>query len=109
MVSGFLAISEISVQFDLSPWLDAVDCSCGPVASPRLDSDQSREADTLRGDEPEVEAASPARQFLAVDFDAGDAEVKVDGLDPDPPLGRASPEPDLGRPVDKLAGAVLLL
>ena len=58
-----------------------------------------------RRHKPKVEAAGPTRQLPAVDFDAGDARVKVDRLDAQPVLRRASLEPDLGRPVDKVVRA----
>ena len=55
----------------------------------------SREVDILPN-EPKVQSTRPAGQLLAVDLDAGDAEVEVDGLDPEPVLAGAFLEPDLG-------------
>ena len=65
------------------------------MTSPRLDLHMSREVDILPN-KPKVQSTSPAGQLLAVDLDACDAGVEVDGLDPEPVLAGAFLEPDLG-------------
>ena len=97
--------SKISIQIDICSSINVVDGSWGGVASPWLDLHLRWQAGILPN-KPEILKSCPSSQLLAVDLDAGDAKVEVDGLDPEPVFARAFLEPDLGWPVDKLVGAL---